>query len=91
MKLAKLTLIAATFATLASSAAFADNSTLRTLIDLDRQRAERNKKATTVAVYTNRQGVGERCATKEQRSTSHWEWRWNANGQRFGLFVRDGK
>jgi hypothetical protein len=89
MKLAKLTLIAATFATLASGAAFADNSTLRTLIDLDRQRAERNKKATTVAVYTGRQGAGQRCTMPAERAKTHYELRWNAHGERFGLFVRD--
>lgn len=81
----KLSLIAIAVAALSPSVALADNSTLRQLIDLDRQRMEREKKTTTVAVYTVK-GIGHAEST-EQRRGSHYELRWNANGQRFGLFV----
>ena len=83
--LTKLSLIAATVAALSQSAALADNSTLRQQIDLDRQRMERNKKTTTVAVYTVK-GIGHAESTNQRRG-SHYELRRNANGQRFGLFV----
>ena len=88
--LTKLSILTVTVATFAGSTAFADNSTLRTLIDLDRQKAERNK-TTTVAVYSDRHGVGQRSAVRAEPSKTHYELRWNANGQRFGLFVRDSK
>ena len=88
--LTKLSILTVTVATFAGSTAFADNSTLRTLIDLDRQKAERNK-TTTVAVYSDRHGVGQRSAVRAELSKTYYELRWNTNGQRFGLFVRDSK
>ena len=48
------------------------------------------KNTTTVAAYAGGRGVGRtECAANEPRSEVRYELRWNANGQRFGLFVPD--
>jgi outer membrane biogenesis lipoprotein LolB len=80
----KLAFIATAVAALANSVAMADNSTLRQQIDLQRQQIERNK-TMTIAVYANRHGVGQ--GAMDQRTETRFEWRTNANGQRFGLYV----
>ena len=80
----KLAFIAAAIAAIGNSAALADNSTLRQQIDLQRQQAERNK-TTTIAVYASRHGLSQ--GAMNQRTETRLEWRTNANGQRFGLYV----
>ncbi len=105
----KLSLVAATFAAIGTSVAFADDQQLQNR--LARQRAADStprlqrhfnakvqsftyvpaKKTTTIAVYADRQGVNQRSAAQDEPAKTHFEWRWNANGQRFGLFVRDRK
>ena len=79
----KLSLIAATVAAFASSAAFADDSQLRNQIALQRQDARRNQPSTTIAVYAGRHGVSQRSAMQDQRSEVRFEWR---NGK--ALYVR---
>ena len=81
----KLAFIATAVVALANSAALADNSTLRQQIDLQRQQAERNKTTTTIAVYASRHGLSQ--GAMNQRTETRLEWRTNANGQRFGLYV----
>ena len=86
--LTKFTLIAATFAILGSSAAFADNQQLRNQLDLQRaQNSQGSQRITTVAVYGNQRGVGASCPMQEQRSETRFELRSNAHGQTFGAYV----
>ena len=84
--LTKLSLIAATFAVIGSSSAFADNQQLQNLLALQRQAAERNQPTTTIAVYGHRRGVGH-TATRTQRSETRFELRSNAHGQTYGAYV----
>jgi hypothetical protein len=86
--LTKLSLVAATFAALGTTAAFADDQQLQNRLALQRAQMARDQKATTIAVYADRRGVG-RADTKmgEQRAETRFELRSNAHGQRFGVYV----
>ena len=64
----KLSLIAATFAVLGSSAALAGDPQLENRLALQRQAAERDQKSTTVAVYAHRHGISQTTATTSDRS-----------------------
>jgi hypothetical protein len=83
----KLIIITASVAAFASSAAFADNQQLQNRLALERQQAERNQKATTVAVYAGRQGISQ----QGERQRVRFERRWDAHGQFFGLYVPDNR
>ena len=86
--LMKLTLIAATFAVIGSSAAFADDQQLQNRLALQRAESSQGSlRTTTVAVYNNQRGVGASCPMQEQRSESRFELRSNAHGQTFGAYV----
>lgn len=82
----KLSLIAATVAAFASSAALAGDTQLENRLALQRQAAERNK-TTTIAVYAGRHGVSQPCAMQDQRVGSHFELRTASKGQPWGTFV----
>ena len=86
--LMKLTLIAAIFAVVGSSAAFADDQQLQNRLALQRAESSQGSlRTTTVAVYNNQRGVGASCPMQEQRSESRFELRSNAHGQTFGAYV----
>ena len=80
----KLTIIAATVAAFASSAAIADNIRLWNQNAREAREAMRNQQ-TTVAVYPDRRGVNERGS----REGIRFEPRWNTHGQFVGLYVPD--
>ena len=83
--LTKLALIAASFAVIGTSAAFADDQQLQTRLALQRAQAARAPQ-TTVAVYANQRGAG-RMNMKNQCSESRFELRSNAHGQTYGAYV----
>lgn len=77
--------LAAAVVFIGTNAAFADDTQLRNRLDLQRQAAQRNQ--TTIGVYAHHRGIGADCATPKARGETRFEWRFNARGQRFGLFV----
>ncbi len=86
--LTKFTHIAANFAVLGSSAAFADNQQLRNQLDLQRaQNSQGSQRTTSVAVYGNHRGIGHSSTMREHRSETRFELRSNAHGQTFGAYV----
>jgi hypothetical protein len=86
--LTKLSLIAAVFAAIGPSAAFADDQQLQNRLALQRAQMARDQKTTTIAVYAGERGVGRKQArTNDQRAETRFELRSNAHGQTFGVFV----
>lgn len=89
----KLSLIAATVVVFAGSAALADDSQTRFQWHFNPKVQPSYvpvQKTTTVAVYSQRSGLGQ--STMQQgRTELRYEMRWNANGQRFGVFVPDNR
>ena len=86
--LTKLTLVAATFAVLGSSAAFADDQQLQNRLALQRaHNTQGSLRTTTVAVYGNHRGIGRSSTVRDHRSESRFELRSNAHGQTFGAYV----
>jgi hypothetical protein len=81
----KLSLIAATVAAFASSAALAGDSQLENRLAMQRAQAERNK--TTIAVYADRQGVGQQIAAQNERTDLRVEWRTPARGVPYSALV----
>ena len=63
----KVSLVTATFAAIGTGAAFADDQHLQNRLALQRQEAQRNRRATTVAVYAVK-GIGQRSAMQDDRS-----------------------
>ena len=84
--LTKLTLIAASFAVIGTSAAFADDQQLQNRLAAECARASPPAQQTTVAAYANQRGTG-RMNVNEQPSESRFELRSNAHGQTFGAYV----
>ena len=70
--LMKLTVAAAMAAMLGTTAAWADDQALQNRLALQRAQAERNQRTTTIALYANGKGVGERRA-KTERGQVRWE------------------
>ena len=81
----KFSLLAATFAVIGTSGAFADNQQLQNQLALERQAAERNQQ-TSVAVYAHQRGVGQN-AMQGDRPELRFELRTNGKGQTFGAYV----
>ncbi len=84
----KRSILAASVAVIATSAAFADDPQLQNR--LAAQRAEAARNTTTVAVYANERGVGRsaaRGAARNQRTETRFELRSSAQGQIHGAFV----
>jgi hypothetical protein len=82
----KLTLLVAVVATAAAGSAFADDQRLEDLHA--RKSFEPSRTTTTVAVYTNRRGVGRtEVVQKEQVEQTRFELRSNPHGQLFGVYV----
>lgn len=73
-----------------TGSALADDTTMRQLLDIQRQQTDRaHDQKTTVAVYANGKGAG---ATKEAAKTpakTRFEWRTNPRGQGFGVYTQD--
>jgi len=86
--ISKLMLIAATLATLGTSAAFGDNQQLVMRNTRERFDEQRQQKAGTIAVYSDRQGVNEWGAT--DRTGMHFEFRL-VGGKYTGLYVPGDK
>lgn len=74
--------LAAAVAFIGTSAAFADDTQLRNRLDLQRRAMDRNE--TTIGVYAGRHGLG---TARVHRGETRFEFRFNAHGQRFGLYV----
>ena len=86
--LTKLSLIAATLATIGTSAAFADNQQLQNQLALDRAQNAPRIQQTTIAVYANQRGVGRSDVSRTQQGPeSRFELRSNAHGQTVGAYV----
>jgi hypothetical protein len=83
----KLSLIAATFAAIGTSAAFADNQELQTLLSVQRAQMQPTQKSTTIAVYADRQGVSQRRTMQDERKNSRFELRSTGQGQVNGAWV----
>ena len=83
----KLSLIAATFAAIATSAAFADDQQLQTRLAVQRAQMQPSQKSTTIAVYADRHGVSQRSTMQDERRDSRFELRSNGHGQTFGAWV----
>ena len=83
----KLSLIAATVAAFASSAAFADDQQLQNRLALQRDQMQGSQKSTTIAVYAGRHGVSQRSTMRNERTETRFELRSNAHGQVFGAYV----
>ena len=83
----KLSLIAATFAAIGTSAAFADDQQLQNRLALQRAQMERDQKTTSIAVYADRHGVGQRSTMQNERSETRFELISNAHGQTFGVWL----
>ena len=81
----KLAFLAAAFAAIGTSAAFADDQQLQNRLAL--QRAQASEKSTTIAVYAGHHGVVSRSAMQGQRPDLRFERRMNAKGQEFGIYV----
>jgi hypothetical protein len=82
----KRSILAASVAVIATSAAFADDPQLQNRLALQRAQGAQSDRMTTVAVYANDRGVG-RSAMQETRSESRFELRTNAHGQTFVAYV----
>ncbi len=87
--LTKLALIAATLATIGTTAAFADDQQLQNRLVLQRAQNSQGslRTTTTVAVYGSQRGVGRSSIMQDQPSESRFELRSNAHGQTFGVYV----
>jgi hypothetical protein len=83
----KLSLIAATFAAIGTSAAFAGDAQLQNRLAIERQNAPLNQQSATIAVYAGRHGVSQRSAMQDNRSDLRFELRTNAQGQQFAVFA----
>lgn len=83
--IAKLTLMVAALGTFAG-VALAGDPTPRWQAEMQRQKlAELNRPAATIAVY-NKGGLGN-CAAQNQPRETHFEFRTNAHGQTFGVYL----
>jgi hypothetical protein len=85
-------LIAAAVAALGTIAAFADDQQLQNRLALqraqmERDQMERDQKTTSVAVYADRHGVGQRSTMQNERSETRFEFISNAHGQTIGAWV----
>ena len=98
----KLSLAAALVATLGTGAALADDQQLQNRLAHQRAEMDRSprlqyhfnsklqpscapaKRTTPIGVYAGERGVGD---VRDDRGETRWEWRWNANGQRFLVAV----
>jgi uncharacterized protein (DUF2141 family) len=80
-------LIAAAVAALGTSAAFADDQQLQNRLTLQRAQMERDQKTTSIAVYADRHGVGQRSTMQNERSETRFEFISNAHGQTIGAWV----
>jgi opacity protein-like surface antigen len=86
--ISKLCLIAASLATLGTSAAFADNQQLVMRITRERFDEQRQQKAGAIAVYSDRQGLDQWGATNQ--AGMHFEFRL-VGGKYTGLYVPGDK
>jgi len=94
--LTKLSLIAATLSAIGTSAAFADNQELQTLLAVQRtqmqavqrDQTQTSQKSTTIAVYADRHGVSnQQRAMQNERRDSRFELRSSGQGQVHGAWV----
>ena len=83
----KLSLLVAALAGFGTSAGLADDQQLQNRLSLQRLAAERDQKSTTVAVYAGRHGFGQRSAMQDTSTNLRFEWRMNAKGEAFGIYV----
>jgi riboflavin biosynthesis pyrimidine reductase len=83
----KISVAAATFAVIGTSAALADDPHLQNRLAAQQRDTQLNQRSTTIAVYANRQGVGQRSVIQDDRSDVRFEWRTNPKGQGFGAYV----
>lgn len=81
-KLASLGVIIAAFG---STVAFADDAQLQNRLAAQRAQNPPADRHSTVAVYSNRQGVNR--TTEDERSEVRFEIRNNAHGQAFGAYA----
>lgn len=80
----KLSLVAASLAVVASASALADNAQHRNLLQIERAERANDARMTTVAAYTNHQGVGYGHGyASQERSEVRFEARMNAHGDTF--------
>lgn len=89
MTLSKLALAFAIVAAFGTTAAFADDTHLQNRLAMQQREEQRNRDmaATTVAVYSERQGLGANTMVSEMPSENRFELRSTAHGQVFGLYV----
>jgi hypothetical protein len=65
----------------------ADDQNLRNRLDIQRQERDRMERSTTIDVYAIRRDVSHRPAAIAERTGVRLEWRTNAHGQIFPVFV----
>ncbi|HEY5893018.1 MAG TPA: hypothetical protein VIT91_07280 [Chthoniobacterales bacterium] len=83
----QLSLVTAIIAVVGTGAAFADDPQLQNWLALERQAAQRQQ-MTTVAMYTQEQGVGQKASMQQDRRTEkRFELRFNAHGGVYGAHV----
>jgi hypothetical protein len=86
--LTKLSLVAAIFAAIRTTSAFADDPQLQNRLALDRVQNSAPAQPTTVAVYANQHSVGRtEISMYAQQPESRFELHSNGHGQTFGLWV----
>lgn len=84
-------LLAAALTLTAAGSALADNQQHQTQLALQRTQETQATRTTTVAVYANERGVGNRTAVQAASPESRFELRSNAHGQAFGAYVQAAK
>ena len=88
--LTKVSFLAAVAAVLGTTAALADDQQLQNRLAIQRAQDAKNQRTTTVGVYAGDRGVGRNYRRSvERRSETRFEWRTNAHGQQFGVYVPD--
>lgn len=86
--LTKISLVAAAFAAIGTTAAFADDQQLQNRLAIQRaQNSQGSLRTTTVAAYGSLRGVGRSSVMQSQPAKSRFELRSNAHGQTFGVWV----
>ena len=81
----KLTSLAAIIAAFAGAAAYADDPQLQERLALQRAQDARTGQGPTIAFYSHGRGMGQ--TKDEARPKLHFEMRYNAEGQAFGVYT----
>ena len=85
--LTKLSLVAAAFTAIGTSAAFADDQQLQNKLALERAQNSPRTQQTTIAVYAHGRGIGRTDTSMNgERSPARFEMR-SGHGQSFGVWV----